>query len=162
MSNFEKETSRRASEKLPDPAHFRAGTRGYRAPEVLARAQLQTCALDIWSAGCILLSIMTHHYPFFNCQDDATGLAEILTVLHPARGDVVSLTLAGQMVTYEQHHSPPFDLEAYCRHSSQLDWPNEAFELLRAMLQIDPAKRITAAAALEHRFFKHRDIAARA
>jgi len=58
----------------------RAGTRGFRAPEVLMRVQQQTTALDIWSAGVILLCILSGRYPFFNAPDDLTALAEIAAV----------------------------------------------------------------------------------
>lgn len=40
----------------------RAGTRGFRAPEVLFKCQAQGVAIDIWSAGVILLTLMTQRY----------------------------------------------------------------------------------------------------
>lgn len=41
----------------------RAGTRGFRAPEVLFKCTEQTTKLDIWSAGVILLTIMSAASP---------------------------------------------------------------------------------------------------
>lgn len=55
----------------------RAGTRGFRAPEVLFRVTAQTCAIDIWSAGAILLCIAGNQYPFFISNTDAEALIEI-------------------------------------------------------------------------------------
>jgi len=60
------------------PLHApRAGTRGFRAPEILWKDNNQTVAVDIWSAGVILLTLLTKRYPFFNSSDDMTALAEI-------------------------------------------------------------------------------------
>jgi cell division control protein 7 len=36
-----------------------------------------TEAIDIWSAGVILLSILTHKFPVFNSNDDIEALLEI-------------------------------------------------------------------------------------
>eukprot|EP01117_Protostelium_nocturnum_P005075 TRINITY_DN1837_c0_g1_i2.p1 TRINITY_DN1837_c0_g1~~TRINITY_DN1837_c0_g1_i2.p1 ORF type:complete len:522 (+),score=158.65 TRINITY_DN1837_c0_g1_i2:330-1895(+) len=58
----------------------RAGTRGFRAPEILLKCQNQTTAIDIWSAGVIFLCILSTRYPFFNSPDDLASLAEISAV----------------------------------------------------------------------------------
>lgn len=55
----------------------RAGTRGFRAPEVLFKVSQQTTALDIWSAGVILLSLLTKQFPFFNSSDDQDAIVEL-------------------------------------------------------------------------------------
>ncbi|GIY89423.1 cell division cycle 7-related protein kinase [Caerostris extrusa] len=55
----------------------RGGTAGFRAPEVLLKHRQQTIAIDIWSAGVIMLCILSKKYPFFRADDDLTALAEI-------------------------------------------------------------------------------------
>ncbi|XP_042896789.1 cell division cycle 7-related protein kinase isoform X1 [Parasteatoda tepidariorum] len=55
----------------------RGGTPGFRAPEVLLKHSQQTTAIDMWSAGVIMLSILSKKYPFFRADDDLTALAEI-------------------------------------------------------------------------------------
>src|SRR5690242_13797991 len=55
----------------------RGGTRGFRAPEVLLKYQKQTVTIDIWSAGVVLLCILSTRYPFFTAPDDLVSLAEI-------------------------------------------------------------------------------------
>lgn len=55
----------------------RAGTSGYRAPEVLLRYQYQTTAIDVWSAGVIFLSLLSGKYPFFKSNDDLTAMIQI-------------------------------------------------------------------------------------
>ncbi|KAG8865425.1 hypothetical protein FRB96_000316 [Tulasnella sp. 330] len=59
----------------------RAGTRGFRAPEVLFKCEDQTGALDIWSVGTILLSFLSCKFPIFNANDDVEALMEIATIL---------------------------------------------------------------------------------
>ncbi|KAG0005863.1 hypothetical protein BGZ79_001056 [Entomortierella chlamydospora] len=61
----------------PEMIVNRAGTRGFRAPEVLFRHSRQTVALDIWSVGVILTSFLTGRFPFFNSNDDADALIEM-------------------------------------------------------------------------------------
>ncbi|XP_066548195.1 cell division cycle 7-related protein kinase isoform X2 [Amia ocellicauda] len=58
----------------------RAGTPGFRAPEVLMKYPNQGTAIDMWSAGVILLSLLTGRYPFFKASDDFIALAQIMTV----------------------------------------------------------------------------------
>lgn len=61
-------------------AASRAGTPGYRPPEVLLKSNEQGTAIDIWAVGAIFISILSKCYPFFKAQDDFTALAEIITV----------------------------------------------------------------------------------
>jgi len=58
----------------------RAGTRGFRAPEVLFKCPNQTRKIDIWSAGVILLTLLTRRFPFFNSPDDVDALVELTTI----------------------------------------------------------------------------------
>ncbi|KAG8916543.1 hypothetical protein FRC02_003754 [Tulasnella sp. 418] len=59
----------------------RAGTRGFRAPEVLLKCEDQTVALDIWSAGTIMLSFLCCKFPIFNANDDIEALMEIASII---------------------------------------------------------------------------------
>ena len=36
--------------------------------------------MDIWSAGVILLSVLSGRYPFFKALDDMTALAQIVSL----------------------------------------------------------------------------------
>ena len=38
-------------------------------------------AVDIWSAGVILLCILSRRYPFFRAQDDQSALAQIVSLM---------------------------------------------------------------------------------
>lgn len=58
----------------------RAGTRGFRAPEVLFKCTNQTTKIDVWSAGIIGLSIICRKFPFFNSPDDTDAVVELSQV----------------------------------------------------------------------------------
>ncbi|XP_017012194.2 cell division cycle 7-related protein kinase [Drosophila takahashii] len=58
----------------------RAGTPGYRPPEVLLRYPQQSTAVDIWAAGVIMLSLLSALHPFFKAPHDCGALAEIINL----------------------------------------------------------------------------------
>lgn len=58
----------------------RAGTRGFRAPEVLMKCGAQTTKIDIWSVGVILLSFLGRRFPMFQSLDDTDSLLELCTI----------------------------------------------------------------------------------
>ncbi|KAF6748918.1 kinase-like protein [Ephemerocybe angulata] len=67
-------------QRVPMKAN-RAGTRGFRAPEVLFKCGQQNGAVDIWSAGIILLFFLTRKFPLFQANDDIEALMELATIL---------------------------------------------------------------------------------
>lgn len=58
----------------------RAGTRGFRAPEVLMKCGSQTTKIDIWSVGVILLSLLSRRFPMFQSLDDTDALLELCSI----------------------------------------------------------------------------------
>lgn len=58
----------------------RAGTRGFRAPEVLMKCSFQTQKIDIWSVGVILLSFISRRFPMFQSMDDIDAFLEICCI----------------------------------------------------------------------------------
>ena len=64
----------------PNQRSLRAGTSGFRAPEVLMQYQYQTTAVDIWSAGVIFLSLLSGKYPFFKSSNDITAMMQIVSL----------------------------------------------------------------------------------
>ncbi|KAJ7092563.1 kinase-like domain-containing protein [Mycena epipterygia] len=70
-----------ANETRPTSKANRAGTRGFRAPEVLLKCSEQTGAIDVWAAGTILLFFLSGKFPLFQCTDDNEALMEIAVIL---------------------------------------------------------------------------------
>jgi serine/threonine protein kinase len=80
-SRYEKEKDRLMAgegrlKQVGDGAN-RGGTKGFRAPEVLLKVVHQTTAIDIWSAGVILLSMLCSRFPVLSHSDDDVALLEI-------------------------------------------------------------------------------------
>lgn len=61
-------------------AASRAGTPGYRPPEVLLKSNEQGTAIDIWAVGAIFIAILSKCYPFFKANDDFMALGEVIAV----------------------------------------------------------------------------------
>ena len=49
----------------PKEVAARAGTPGFRPPEVLLKSKHQTTAVDVWAAGIMMLCMISRTYPFF-------------------------------------------------------------------------------------------------
>ncbi|XP_037537561.1 cell division cycle 7-related protein kinase [Nematolebias whitei] len=194
----------------------RAGTPGFRAPEVLTKCPNQGTAIDVWSAGVILLSLLSGRYPFFKASDDLIALTQIMTV-RGSRETIRAAKTFGKALVCSQE-LPCQDLRTLCEtlrgsgssrnnkvtpaaeakcsekihdetpthrpadptlhphrdgetaacltkqssvsdsevEEDELGWdtvPDEAYELLDQMLDLNPSTRITAADALQHPLF---------
>ncbi|KAJ8063969.1 hypothetical protein OCU04_007815 [Sclerotinia nivalis] len=144
----------------------RAGTRGFRAPEVLFKCQEQRTKIDIWSAGVILLTILSKRFPFFNSVDDVEAMIEIATIFGVKR----MKSCAYLHGTIFETNIPTigqagFALEkiilwSTCRNDGGPDGAEQpltkeeklAVEFLERCLELNPHKRITAEDALNHPF----------
>eukprot|EP01119_Soliformovum_irregulare_P005349 TRINITY_DN17119_c0_g1_i1.p1 TRINITY_DN17119_c0_g1~~TRINITY_DN17119_c0_g1_i1.p1 ORF type:complete len:440 (+),score=54.24 TRINITY_DN17119_c0_g1_i1:71-1390(+) len=133
----------------------RGGTRGFRAPEVLMKVKHQTVAIDIWSAGVILLCLFSTRYPFFLSPDDLHSLTEISAVFGTRELKEKAARLGRKLhLPTDPAEVPKQNLRELClRLSSRSEEiPLEGFDLLERCLDIDPATRISAEGALNHPF----------
>lgn len=133
----------------------RAGTPGFRAPEVLLKYLWQTSAIDIWSAGVIMISLVSRRYPFFRNNDDVTSLGEMITLLGSDRMADAAQRLK-RTITIFPKHRPPLNLKLLCerlRGNNQMTIEDTAYDLVDKLLEPNPYKRISAADALNHPFF---------
>lgn len=150
------------SDTRPSRRANRAGTRGFRAPEVLFKCTEQTTSIDIWSAGVILLTIMSKRFPFFNSADDVEAMIEIATIFGSKRMKAAGLvhgcvfettipTIGQQGFSIEK-----IILWSTCRGEDNPLTPEEklAVKFLERCMDLDPSRRITAEEALEHEFLK--------
>ena len=142
----------------PDVNSPRSGTPGFKAPEVLLRYPYQSTAVDIWSAGVIMICLLSGHSPIFRDTDDSTSLFEIITLLGSQR--VISAAKCLNIKLSVEPHREPMDLKDTClqirgsnKDKLQIEMPDTAFDLLEKMLDPNPLNRITADAALKHPWF---------
>ncbi|RCI12702.1 hypothetical protein L249_0613 [Ophiocordyceps polyrhachis-furcata BCC 54312] len=140
----------------------RAGTRGFRAPEVLFKCTEQTTAIDIWSVGVVLLTILSKRFPFFNSADDVDAMIEIATIFGSKRMKAAGLlhgcVFETNIPTVGQQG---FSLEkiilwSTCRSDDRPLTSDEklAVRFLERCMDLDPSRRITAEQALDHDFLR--------
>ncbi|KAJ2740691.1 Cell division control protein 7 [Coemansia sp. BCRC 34301] len=138
----------------------RAGTRGFRAPEVLLKIPQQSVAIDMWSVGVILLCFLTRRFPFFQSTDDTEALLEIAVLYGRLEMERAAVALGRSFLTNiptVKDRGIKFESLAKAYNAEGFDGlPPDVFDLLRRLLTLDPAARITAAQALEHPFVAQR------
>uniref|UniRef100_A0A2M4BGF0 non-specific serine/threonine protein kinase n=1 Tax=Anopheles marajoara TaxID=58244 RepID=A0A2M4BGF0_9DIPT len=111
----------------------RAGTPGYRPPEVLLKFPDQTTAVDIWAVGVIFLSILTTCYPFFGNTDDLTALAQIVSVFGYERVSATARALDRNLLVDDRtKRKKALNLRKLCRH----------FRAVRKRSEVTPAERV--------------------
>jgi cell division control protein 7 len=151
----------------PSKRANRAGTRGFRAPEVLLKCTAQKTAIDVWSAGVILLTMLCHRFPFFQSTDDIDAILELAHLFGRRKMRDCAL-LHGQIFetnipSYSENgHSwerivqwstcrPNKDSEGKKLDNMTAD-EKDAITFMDLCLDLDPMRRITAAQALKHPF----------
>lgn len=150
----------------------RAGTRGFRAPEVLFKCEDQTPAIDVWSAGIILLSLLTRRFPMFNANTDMESLLELTLIFghkKMSRGAVLhnrtlhctvpldkaeGWTLGGfvQKLNVGLVDPPQGKAATEEQRKKHVYDVKLVMDLLRVCLHIDVTRRHTAQECLEHEF----------
>ncbi len=151
------------NDQRPSRRANRAGTRGFRAPEVLLKCTAQTPKIDVWSAGVILLTILCQRFPFFNSADDVDALIEIASIFGQKRMKTCALLhgaifecslptvgekgfLLKQIVQWSISSTRPDEREDIDPEIA------ECIEFLELCLELDPRKRISARKALQTEF----------
>jgi serine/threonine protein kinase len=119
------------------PCHFRpkqnvnkAGTPGFRAPEVLLRSPDQTTAIDVWAAGTmrrpqiaqtftppclgvIFLSLCCKRHPIMRVNDDFEALGQIAFLFGGAKLQDLAASLGKRL--HMTPCPPGVDLVDFCR-----------------------------------------------
>lgn len=132
----------------------RAGTRGFRAPEVLFKQANQTASIDIWSSGVIMLTMLARRYPFFQSSDDQDAIVELACIFgQKEMADIAKLYnriwKCSVSSVPEERIEWPLLID---KLGGMKEIPLEAYDLLDRLLCLDSKKRITANEALDHVF----------
>eukprot|EP00770_Monocercomonoides_exilis_P009032 MONOS_8986.1-p1 / transcript=MONOS_8986.1 / gene=MONOS_8986 / organism=Monocercomonoides_exilis_PA203 / gene_product=protein serine / transcript_product=protein serine / location=Mono_scaffold00355:35306-37095(-) / protein_length=256 / sequence_SO=supercontig / SO=protein_coding / is_pseudo=false len=120
----------------------------YRAPDVLLGNRKYSTPVDIWSCGCIFAELVTGR-PLFPGSSDQDELVRIFKLLGTPTTEVwpglteFTTSLATPLPEY-----PPRGLA-----SAVPTLDPSGLDLLTSMLQYDPARRISAKAAMAHPWF---------
>ena len=141
------------------------GTTGFKAPEILMDAMHQTAAVDIWSAGIIMLIMLTgDRFTLSNATDknrNWTHLREITAIvgykkMHEVASSLNVVEAFTSHVQGQQSGAVSRNVRGWTAIVKQKRvWQpdTESLDLLSRMLDVDPGTRITALDALKHTFF---------
>ena len=139
----------RGTEETSDLTEY-VVTRWYRAPEIMLSCQEYSCAVDIWSVGCIFAECLGRK-PLFPGDDYIHRLQLIADKLgSPTEADmhfIKSEKARRFMKNLPVRDKIPWS-QLYPKANPQ------ALDLLDKLLIFDPAKRITVDQALRHEYLE--------
>lgn len=122
----------------------------YRSPELLLGETKYTAAVDVWSAACVMVEIFTKHAIFPGDGTELSQMDKIYNILGtPNRHDWPGLV---DMAWFELLRPSAKRKDVFAEKYRDKMTP-AAFDLLTSMFHYDPAKRPTAAEALDHAYF---------
>lgn len=122
-------------------------SRYYRAPELIFGATDYTCAIDVWSAGCVAAELLLGH-PLFPGDTGVDQVVEIIKVLGtPTKEEVEAMNPAYTEFKFPQIRGFPWQRIFRPRT------PAEAIDLISRLVCYVPTQRLSALEACAHPFF---------
>lgn len=128
--------------------------RYYRAPEIVFGWSHYTCAIDVWSAGCVMAEMISLN-PLFPGKNSVDQLARIVKILGPPTKE--ELVAMGQDPQRYKLVTPRSKEEVVQSVQSALINTNlvskDAFDFILEVLTYDPSIRLSALQSLSHAYF---------
>ncbi|PRW61072.1 shaggy-related kinase epsilon [Chlorella sorokiniana] len=122
-------------------------SRYYRAPELIFGATDYTCAIDVWSVGCVMAELLLGS-PLFPGESGVDQLVEIIKVLGtPSREEIHAMN-----PNYTEFKFPQIKAHPWSKVFSKR-MPADAVDLVSKLLVYSPTQRSTALEAMRHSFF---------
>ena len=123
-------------------------TRSYRAPELLYESEHYTTQIDVWAAGCVIAEMANEGHPLFRNKSNTEMIRDICTVLGtPTNEDKMAMKgrYSSQMMPL-----PNRGISKIIKNCSD----PLMIDLLDKIFVYNPDRRLNAAQALAHPFFK--------
>lgn len=124
----------------------------YSAPEIVLNFDTYDTAIDIWSIGCILAELLLRKQLFKSNKYQH----EILNII-----DIIGCPSEEEMSEIPPNKEFGMKLCQSLKEKKSIDWEiyfkdsnPQAIDLMRAMLEFNPKKRITCEEALKHPYLK--------
>lgn len=134
----------------------RVATRQYKGPELLLGYTKYDYSLDIWCLGCTFASLLFEKNPFFKGRDNNDQIVKIAEVFGSKEiynyAEKYDLEIPKEILSKLQRCRTN-NLNAMRQRANLPKITDEAFDLLKKMLVIDHAERISVDDALNHPYF---------
>ena len=138
----------------------RAGTRFYKAPELLLEFKKYDYAIDIWSTGCVLASLLFQIDFFFKGNDLNDQLIKIVEVLGYKEFEKFWEKYKNNDIKINKKtlerikNLKKKEWKSFVNEDNKYLIDDDAIDLLNKMLTFDPSERIKAKDAINHPYFK--------
>ncbi len=121
----------------------------YRAPELLLNSKVQTTAIDMWSAGCILGELLAHK-PLLPGKSEISQMDLIIELLGTPNDQIwPGMSALPTLKDFSLRQQP------YNNLKTRFPWLTPAgLRLLNFLFMYDPTKRATAAECLKSSYFQ--------
>lgn len=135
-----------------DQTHFSgAVTRFYRPPELLLQEGyvLYNESVDVWSAGCVVVEIFSKRALFGQSQDEEWQVMQMCSLFGAPNNSMwpnVESMYNYRWCSHASRKGPPACPDLF----AALGTPPLIFDIVKGMLQMNPAHRITARTASQH------------